>query len=50
MSQNAYSLSAGPSPEEWETRRPHLEQLYLKDRKKLKEVMAIMNRDGFKAR
>ena len=38
-------------PQEWDTRRPRLEQLYIKDDKKLEEVMSIMAlQDNFHAR
>lgn len=39
---NAAVRSRRIDPKEWERRRPHIEELYIKDDKNLEEVMEIM--------
>ncbi|PVH74616.1 hypothetical protein DL98DRAFT_604071 [Cadophora sp. DSE1049] len=41
--------SSGPTKTEWKSRRPQITRLYRDEKLKLKEVMAIMEEDGFVA-
>lgn len=40
---------SGPTKTEWETRRPQITRLYRDEKLKLKNVMAIMEQEGFVA-
>ena len=42
--------TCGPSEAEWDVHRPRIQELYLVEKKTLKEVMEIMARGGFRAR
>ena len=49
MATNVFTSSAGPTAEDWEARRPQITRLYLNEDKLLKDVMASVNVNGFRA-
>ena len=49
MAQTVSAFGATPTAEDWEARRSWITQLYRDEDKPLKDVMALVNVDGFKA-
>ncbi len=45
-----FTSATGPTAQDWEDRRPQITQLYLNEKKTLKDVMALVNSDGFRAK
>jgi len=41
---------SGPTKTEWDSRRPQITRLYCDEKLKLKDVMTIMEQDGFVAK
>lgn len=51
MASNQGSTSRAPehSPEEWENIREHFTDLYYRQKKKLREVKEVLEKEGFSA-